>query len=122
MTLADASSRSGERPHPQECQRCDRTLVATLRTRSRGSPRTGSVIAYECAHLLEYPLPLLVTFGSPLGLRTIVTDRLNPPPSFPQKVAVWLNVANREDVVAAEPDLRPLFARDLPAPSRFPGV
>ena len=35
---------------------------------------------------------------------------------------VWLNVANREDVVAAEPDLRPLFTRDIPAPARFEGV
>jgi hypothetical protein len=82
----------------------------------------GSVVAYECAHRLLYPLPLLVTIGSPLGLSTIVTQRLSPPPSFPVKVAVWLNVANREDVVAAEPDLRPLFAEDAPASSRFEGV
>lgn len=82
----------------------------------------GSVVAYECAHLLEHPLPLLVTVGSPLGLRSIVIDRLSPPPSFPPKAAVWLNVANREDIVAAEPDLRPLFARDVPSPSRFDGI
>ena len=82
----------------------------------------GSVVAYECAHQLSHPLPLLVTIGSPLGLSTIVTQRLSPPPSFPAKVAVWLNVANREDVVAAEPDLRPLFAQDAPASSRFEGI
>jgi hypothetical protein len=82
----------------------------------------GSVVAYECAHLLQAPLPLLVTLGSPLGLRTIVADRIDPPPSFPQNVTAWLNVANREDVVAAEPDLRPLFAHDVPAASRFEGV
>ena len=74
----------------------------------------GSVVAYESAHRLTRPLPLLVTLGSPLGLRTIVNDRLRPPPSFPLQVARWLNVADREDVVAAEPDLRPLFARDAP--------
>ena len=51
-----------------------------------------------------------------------MTERLSPPPSFPPKVAVWLNVANREDVVAAEPDLRPLFAQDVPASSRFEGI
>ena len=82
----------------------------------------GSVVAYECAHRLTHPLPLLVTFGSPLGLRTIVADRLRPPPSFPPRAAAWLNVANREDVVAAEPDLRPRFAQDVPAASRFEGV
>jgi hypothetical protein len=36
----------------------------------------GSVVVYECAHLLEHPLSLLVTVGSPLGLRTVVTERL----------------------------------------------
>jgi hypothetical protein len=82
----------------------------------------GSVVAYEYAHRLEHPLPLLVTLGSPLGLRTIVTDRLHPAPSFPPRVGCWVNVADHDDVVAAEPDLRPLFARDLPASSRFDGV
>lgn len=69
----------------------------------------GSVVAYECAHRLPAPLPLMATIGSPLGLRTIVTDRLDPTPSHPPLVDRWLNVANLEDVVAAEPDLRPLF-------------
>jgi hypothetical protein len=82
----------------------------------------GSVVAYECAHALEAPLPLLVTLGSPLGLRTIVTERLSPPPAFPPRAAVWLNVANLEDPIAAEPDLRPLFARDVPAAARFAGT
>jgi hypothetical protein len=82
----------------------------------------GSVVAYECAHLLENPLSLLVTLGSPLGLRTIVADRVVPPPSFPTRVTTWLNVANREDYIAAEPSLRPLFAVNVPAASRFEGV
>lgn len=82
----------------------------------------GSVVLYECAHLLKHPLPLLVTLGSPLGLRTIVTERLSPPPSFPPVATVWLNVANREDVVAADPDLRPLFGRNVPPSSRFESV
>ena len=82
----------------------------------------GSVVAYECAHRLAQSLPLLVTLGSPLGLRTVVTDRLRPPPSFPPKVGRWVNVADREDVVAAEPDLRPRLAAELSDPSRFEGV
>jgi pimeloyl-ACP methyl ester carboxylesterase len=45
----------------------------------------GSVVAYEAAHRLAQPLPLLVTIGSPLGLRTIVYERLRPqPPGFPR--------------------------------------
>ena len=82
----------------------------------------GSVVAYESAHRLSHPLPLLLTLGSPLGLRTIVADRLRPPPSFPPQVERWVNVADREDIVAAEPDLRPRFAADLADPSRFAGV
>jgi hypothetical protein len=82
----------------------------------------GSVVVYECAHRLAQPLPLLLTLGSPLGLRTIVTDRLRPPPSFPPRVDRWVNVADHDDVVAAEPDLRPGFAADLPAASRFEGI
>jgi alpha-beta hydrolase superfamily lysophospholipase len=82
----------------------------------------GSVVAYECAHRLTHQLPLLLTTGSPLGLPTIVTERLNPPPSFPLMATVWLNVANREDFVAAEPDLRSLFAHNAPPASRFDGA
>jgi alpha-beta hydrolase superfamily lysophospholipase len=82
----------------------------------------GSVVAYECAHRLSQPLPLLVTLGSPLGLRTIVTDHLRPPPSFPPRVVRWMNVADREDFVAAEPDLRPLFTHNLPEAWCFDGV
>jgi hypothetical protein len=82
----------------------------------------GSVVAYESAHRLAQPLPLLLTLGSPLGLRTIVTDRLRPAPSFPPRVSRWMNVADHDDIVAAEPDLRPSFAADLPASSWFEGV
>jgi hypothetical protein len=82
----------------------------------------GSVVSYECAHRLSQPLPLLLTLGSPLGLRTIVADRLRPPPSFPPKVIRWANFADQDDIVAAEPNLRPRFARDLPASSRFESI
>ncbi len=70
----------------------------------------GSVVAFEVAHLLDRPLPLLVTMGSPLGIRNIVYDRLDPqPPTFPTSVRHWLNVADRDDIVAARPDLSSLF-------------
>jgi len=82
----------------------------------------GSVVAYESVHRLVQPLPLLLTLGSPLGLRTIVTDRLRPLPSFPPKVGRWVNVADRDDIVAAEPDLRPLFASGMPDSSWFEGA
>jgi hypothetical protein len=80
----------------------------------------GSVVAYEAAHLLGGALPLLLTTGSPLGLSTIVYERLRPkPPSFPPKVWRWVNVADRDDFVATEPDLRGLFGAGLPAGAVF---
>lgn len=66
----------------------------------------GSVVAYEVAHRLAEPLPLLVTLGSPLGLHTVVYERLRPqPPRVPDRVLRWVNVADRDDIVAAQPDL-----------------
>jgi hypothetical protein len=82
----------------------------------------GSVVAYEAVHRLLQPLPLLVTLGSPLGLRNIVYERLRPqPPSFPLRVARWVNVADREDFVAAAPDLTRLFSGGQPAGALLEG-
>lgn len=70
----------------------------------------GSVVAYEAAHQLGHPLPLLVTCGSPLGLRSVVYDRLVPqPPVVPPQVRRWVNITDRDDLVAARPDLTALF-------------
>src|SRR5204863_9743773 len=56
----------------------------------------GSIVAFEAAHRLNRPLPLLITIGSPLGLQTIVYKRLRPqPPGFPPQVQRWVNVADR---------------------------
>jgi hypothetical protein len=82
----------------------------------------GSVVAYEVARELERPLPLLITLGSPLGLDTIVYPRLRPqPPSFPRPVRHWVNVADRDDLVAAEPDLTALFSATKPPDAMFEG-
>ncbi|QWF84377.1 hypothetical protein [Amycolatopsis sp. CA-230715] len=70
----------------------------------------GSVVAYEAAHRLDRPLPLLVTLGSPLGLRTVVYERTRPqPPRVPPAVRRWVNLADADDLVAARPDLTALF-------------
>ena len=46
----------------------------------------GSVVAFEAAQTLDHPLPLLVTIGCPLGLHTIVYERVRPqPPRFPRR-------------------------------------
>jgi len=82
----------------------------------------GSVVAYEAAHRLAQPLPLLVTLGAPLGLRTIVYERLRPqPPGFPVRVGRWVNVADRDDFIAAAPNLAGLFGAGQPAGALFEG-
>ena len=82
----------------------------------------GSVIAYEAAHLMKQPLPLLLTLGSPLGLQTIVYQRLRPqPPGFPPAVRRWVNIADQDDFIAAEPNLEGLFHGGMPAGTTFEG-
>lgn len=79
----------------------------------------GSVVAYEAVHRLGRPLPLLVTLGSPLGLRNIVHGRLAPPASFPPQVRRWVNVADLDDYIASEPDLGGLFSEGKPTGAVF---
>lgn len=76
----------------------------------------GSVVAYE--YLCRYrpaKLQLLVTLGSPLGIRNVVFDRLTPTPTeiggaWPGVVSTdWVNVADPRDIVAMRKDLAPLF-------------
>ncbi len=70
----------------------------------------GTAVAYEALHRLARPLPLLVTLGSPLGLRTVVYDRLRPaPPHVPPLLRRWVNVLDRDDLIAARADLTELF-------------
>jgi hypothetical protein len=85
-------------------------------TRAIVAHSLGTVVAYEACFHLEKKLPrgrhlpLLVTLGSPLGLANIVYHKLIPRPAvFPPQVRRWVNIADLNDVVAAEPDLRPYF-------------
>jgi hypothetical protein len=77
----------------------------------------GSIVAYEACFSLENRLPLLLTIGSPLGLRTIVYERLRPqPPIFPSSVDGWVNLADPDDLVAADTDLGTAFPRPSGGP------
>jgi hypothetical protein len=79
----------------------------------------GSVVAYEtlCANPSWSGINL-VTLGSPLGIRRLVLDRLEPSPLgdkglWPQSVTQWTNIADRGDVVALVKELNPLFGDQL---------
>jgi pimeloyl-ACP methyl ester carboxylesterase len=82
----------------------------------------GSVVAYEalCANP-GWPVRMLVTLGSPLGIPNLIFDRLQPAPlpaahaqsgprgRWPGSGREWANVADRGDVVALVKDLRGMF-------------
>lgn len=70
----------------------------------------GTVVAYEALATAQLSVKL-ITLGSPLGLRHLIFDRLNPTPPgcWPGKVTEWTNIADVADIVAAVEDLRPLF-------------
>ncbi|MFM0003927.1 hypothetical protein PQR57_23240 [Paraburkholderia dipogonis] len=80
----------------------------------------GSVVAYEAIQMSSHGLPLLITLGSPLGLQTIIYQRLHPqPPTYPVNLKRWVNVADREDFIAAEPNLKGMFGRTVPEGAVF---
>ncbi|TDE37738.1 hypothetical protein E1295_34220 [Nonomuraea mesophila] len=75
----------------------------------------GSVVAYETlwAHP-ELEIDLLVTLGSPLGMRHVVFERLLPAPingrgERPKNVGRWVNIADKDDIAAIPPALRESF-------------
>ncbi len=72
----------------------------------------GSIIAYD---VLREPaegdrqIPLLLTAGSPLAVQEI-QDLITRPLEVPAGVVAWRNVADRRDVVALDPTVRPEYA------------
>ncbi|MEU1405167.1 hypothetical protein ABZ471_22900 [Streptomyces sp. NPDC005728] len=96
------------------------TLDARIRirvARELDSPTTvlvahslGSIVAWETLHEGPVPVRLLVTLGSPLGMRTVVRPRLVPqPPCTPDRVGAWLNFFDHDDPVAVRPRLEDDF-------------
>jgi hypothetical protein len=78
----------------------------------------GSVVAYEALRARPRPLPLLITLGSPLGLNA-VTRRLREPPAYPTGLARWINLVDRDDIVAARPHLTKIFDAGRPPEAQF---
>ncbi|MFJ2032038.1 hypothetical protein [Streptosporangium sp. NPDC087985] len=75
----------------------------------------GSVVAYETLWAdpgLE--VELLITLGSPLGMRNVIFERLLPAPvngwgARPPQVGRWINIADKDDIAAIPPELRSCF-------------
>ncbi|MGE5160917.1 MAG: S8 family serine peptidase, partial [Betaproteobacteria bacterium] len=77
----------------------------------------GSMIAYDVLRALkreQADVRLFVTIGSPLGIDEVqdVLKSIGGPLRVPECVARWVNVAERLDPVALDPELEGEFARN----------
>jgi len=77
----------------------------------------GSMIAYDVLRALkreDADVRLFVTVGSPLGIEEVqdVLKAIGGPLRVPECVARWVNVAERLDPVALDPELKDEFARN----------
>lgn len=84
----------------------------------------GTVVALEALRDHRAAIPLFVTLGSPLSMRTVVRPRLLPqPPRTPERVERWLNFWDKDDIIAVRPvlerDLLPNASGVLPRSSRI---
>lgn len=75
----------------------------------------GSIVCYEvlCQNP-ELPIKVYISLGSPLGIKRIVFDRLEPSPqngigTRPKGIEKWVNIADHKDIVALEKKLNPFF-------------
>ncbi|TYR65938.1 alpha/beta hydrolase [Streptomyces parvus] len=66
----------------------------------------GTVVTFETLHHHPGPVPLFVTLGSPMGMRTAVRPRMRPQPlRVPAAVGSWLNFWDRDDFIVGQPRL-----------------
>jgi hypothetical protein len=99
----------------ERCQEAVRDTIRKHRPRVVVAHSLGSVVAYET--LWSNPdleIELLLTLGSPLGMRNVVFENLLPAPvnglgGRPGGVKRWVNIADKDDIAAIPPDLRGCF-------------
>ncbi|MGW2384260.1 alpha/beta hydrolase [Streptomyces sp. NPDC001658] len=76
----------------------------------------GSVVAFETLHEHTGPVPLLVTVGSPIGMRAVVRARMRPQPlHVPAGVGRWLTFWDRDDFIVGRPELERCIAANAAA-------
>ncbi|XHR97435.1 hypothetical protein ACFJIV_12715 [Mucilaginibacter sp. UC70_90] len=73
----------------------------------------GSVVAYEALCCCPHHVDTFITLGSPLGIKKLIFDQLQPAPvndvgQWPG-VNIWLNVADSGDLVAMKKKLASFF-------------
>ncbi|TMR09669.1 hypothetical protein ETD86_42705 [Nonomuraea turkmeniaca] len=100
-------------------EKCRQVVAETIR---RNRPKVviahslGSVVTYEALWANpDLRVDLLITLGSPLGMRNVVFERLLPAPmngrgERPSGVRRWVNIADKDDIAAIPPELCGSFA------------
>jgi pimeloyl-ACP methyl ester carboxylesterase len=83
----------------------------------------GTVVSFEVLHHAQAGIPLFVTLGSPLAMRSVVWTRVRPQPlATPDSVERWLNFWDRDDIIVPRPileaDMAPSTAGVLPKSER----
>ncbi|MEV4114501.1 hypothetical protein [Nonomuraea sp. NPDC049695] len=75
----------------------------------------GSVVTYEALWANpDLQIDLLITLGSPLGMRNVIFEQLLPAPingrgERPGGVRRWVNIADKDDIAAIPPNLAVSF-------------
>ncbi|MFC5832181.1 hypothetical protein [Nonomuraea insulae] len=99
-------------------EKCRQAVAEVIR---RNRPKVviahslGSVVAYEALWANpDLHVDLLITLGSPLGMRNVIFERLLPAPingrgERPKGVRRWVNIADKDDIAAIPPALTASF-------------
>jgi len=91
--MGDAGARSGAQDRLRRAIGTDTRVVL--------AHSLGTVVAYEALQTVQQPVSL-VTLGSPLALRHVIYDRLDPTPGIvPECLRSWSDFLDRDDLVAA---------------------
>ncbi|WP_219462841.1 hypothetical protein [Nonomuraea rhizosphaerae] len=99
----------------ERCREAVRDVIRKHRPRVLIAHSLGSVVAYETLWANpDLEIDLLITLGSPLGMRNVVFEHLLPAPvngrgSRPAGVKRWVNIADKDDIAAIPPDLALCF-------------
>jgi hypothetical protein len=99
----------------ERCRRAVADVIRKNRPKVVVAHSLGSVVAYEALWANpDLRIDLLLTLGSPLGMRNVIFERLLPAPingrgERPKGVARWVNIADKDDIAAIPPALHASF-------------
>lgn len=99
----------------EQCRHAVADVIRKNRPKVVIAHSLGSVVTYETLWANpDLRIELLVTLGSPLGMRNVVFERLLPAPingrgERPKGVGRWVNIADKDDIAAIPPNLAVSF-------------